>query len=83
MTQYVLAATEWLNFGGVFDFFRNLKRSYNRQQDIRHTMKELSALTDKELHDIGISRGDIWSIAHHDVDMKRSADVNRNLKGWV
>jgi uncharacterized protein YjiS (DUF1127 family) len=28
------------------------------------TMKELQALSDKELHDIGINRGEIYNIAH-------------------
>jgi hypothetical protein len=44
-------------------------------------VKELSRLTDYELNDIGIARGDIYSIAKGDTDMKRS--VNQNLKGWV
>lgn len=39
----------------------------------RKTIKELSALSDKELNDIGISRGDIWSIANNRTDDLRSA----------
>lgn len=83
MTQYVLAATEWLNFSGLLDFFRSLKRSYQHSQKVRQTINELSALTDKELNDIGISRGDIWAIAHEDASFKRFADTNKNLQGWV
>lgn len=31
---------------------------------IKQTIKELNALSDKELNDIGINRGEIWAIAH-------------------
>lgn len=37
---------------------------------IRNTIRELQTLTDNELRDIGISRGDIYSIAHQDMLMK-------------
>ena len=83
MTQYVLAATEWLNFSGVVDFFRNINRSLEHRAKVNATIKELSKLTDRELNDIGISRGDIWSIAHEDASFKRYADTNKNLQGWV
>lgn len=37
----------------------------------RSTIIELSKLSDRELKDIGISRGDIYSIAYDNFDMKR------------
>lgn len=82
MTHYVLTASEWLNFGGVFDYFRNLKRRYNTHKNIRNTIDELSRLSNSELNDIGLTRGDIWSVAHeaHYDDLVKS---NKNLKGWV
>lgn len=83
MTQYVLAAANWLDFRGVVDFFRKINRSLERRAQINSTIKELSKLSDRELNDIGISRGDIWSIAHEDVSFKRFADTNSNLRGWV
>ena len=85
MTQYVLVATSWLNIEGVMSFFRELKRSYNRNSEIRITVKELSKLSDRELNDIGIARGDIYSIAREDADFKRFANTktNNNLEGWV
>lgn len=84
MTHYVLAASEWLNFGGVMDFFRNLKRNYELNKNIRATIKELNALTDKELNDIGLTRGDIWSVAHESyLDNQDKVEYNRNLKGWI
>ena len=44
---------------------------------IKSTEKELRKLSDKELNDIGINRGDIYSIARMD------GDINPNLKGHV
>ena len=64
MTQYVLAASEWLNFSGLVDWFRSVKRNLAHQAKVNATIKELSALSDKELRDIGLSRCDIWSVAH-------------------
>ena len=85
MAQYVLVATSWLNIEGVMSFFRELKRSYDRNSEIRTTVKELSKLSDRELNDIGIARGDIYSIAREDADFKRFANTktNNNLEGWV
>jgi uncharacterized protein YjiS (DUF1127 family) len=42
----------------------DIEKMRERQRAIRATIKELSALTDKELHDIGISRGEIYDIAN-------------------
>ena len=83
MTQYVLTATEWLNFAGVVNFFHNINRSLAYRSRVNATIKELNKLSDRELNDIGIARGDIWSIAHEDASFKRFADTNSNLKGWV
>jgi hypothetical protein len=54
-------------------------------------MRELCSLTDAELNDIGITRGDIRYIAYHpaEQDSHRHAGEqanypsNNNLKGWV
>ena len=85
MTQYVLAAASWLDFGGIADFFRDLNKKLENRARINSTIKELSKLSDRELNDIGIARGDIWSIAHDDMDYARTAKLeeNNNLKGWV
>lgn len=83
MTQAILAAGNALHIHALLDFFRDLKRSYNKRQKINATIKELSKLTDHELNDIGIARGDIWAIAHEDKSFKRFTDTNENLKGWV
>jgi hypothetical protein len=46
------------------------------------TVKELSALSDRELNDMGLTRGDIYSVAHGTADLKKVRE-NANLKGWV
>ena len=75
------------NSFAVWNFLRrqvsDLYQSYKQNQQIRSTINELSRLTDHELNDIGIARGDIWAIANEDVSFKRFADTNKNLKGWV
>ena len=75
----------------IIAFVKNVKAAVAYRASVNATIKELSALSNKELNDIGIARGDIWSIAHdtyiapkkltaRDIQEKR---VNDNLKGWV
>lgn len=82
MTQYVLVATEWLNFSGLFAWFKELRTNYKHTKEVSNTIKELSALSDSELRDIGLSRGDIWSVAH-EAHFDNQTPSNNNLKGWV
>lgn len=67
------------------NFFKKVINNYHQAKAIRKTEDELRKLTDKELNDIGISRGDIYAIARQDIEMKRSADIpfNPNLRGFV
>ena len=74
------------------NFLRKIVNNWRKDSQIRQTIKELHALTDAELNDIGIGRGDIRSIARGDSDMKLSSrivyndkvlPVNANMKGWV
>ena len=67
-------------------FLRKLVNNYYQAKAIKQTENELRKLTDKELNDIGISRGDIYSIARQDADLKRAnVDVpfNPNMRGFV
>jgi uncharacterized protein YjiS (DUF1127 family) len=69
---------------GLANWFKNLANELQRRRNIKHTIKQLSALSNHDLNDIGIARGDIWHIAHTSFPKgKTVADVNRNLKGWV
>ena len=74
------------------NFLRKIVSNWRKNSHVRQTIRELRALTDAELNDIGIGRGDIVSIARGDSDMKLSSrivyndkvlPVNANMKGWV
>lgn len=67
---------------GLFDILRDIKTNYVRHRNIQITKKELHNLTDRELWDIGISRGEIHDIAVNSFP-KVNAEENDNLKGWV
>ena len=79
MTQHILTLNSYLlrPIEGLLDLIKTLTASLKRRKIYNATVKELSRLTDAELNDIGLNRGDIRSIARADVDM------NPNLKGWV
>lgn len=69
MTHYVLTAANWLDFSGLTNRIRDIKKSYNQHKAFKETVHELSKLSDSELRDIGLSRCDIYSIAmekHYD-----------------
>jgi len=40
-----------------------LRDAYRRRRTVRNTINELSRLSDRELNDIGISRGQIGEVA--------------------
>jgi uncharacterized protein YjiS (DUF1127 family) len=70
----------------IHSFLTKLINDYQEAKAIRQTENELRKLTDKELNDIGIARGDIYSIARQDADLKRAnvnAPFNPNLRGFV
>ena len=93
MTQHILTVSSYL-LNPISEFLNSissvsnrLASSYKEARGARETIKELQALTDLELNDIGIARGDIYYIAHN---IKEANDVrypktssNDNLKGWV
>ena len=85
MAHYVLEASSWIQdaIEGYRDLRRSMKQRAERRASYNRTYKELSQLTNFELNDIGISRGDIHSIASGDTSMKRGVEANKNLKGWV
>jgi uncharacterized protein YjiS (DUF1127 family) len=53
---------------------------YKRRAAAKQAMRELNSLSNRELNDIGISRGDIYSVIHGSEDMIRT---NENMRGWV
>tara|TARA_B100002019_G_scaffold276744_1_gene275870 strand:+ start:9809 stop:10033 length:225 start_codon:yes stop_codon:yes gene_type:complete len=66
-------------FAWPFRWLRILAVKAQAAKAARATVAELRALTDYELNDIGISRGQIRHLAQEHYD----EIVNANLKGWV
>lgn len=58
------------------NFLLKLVNDYRQSREINETIRELQKLTNKELNDIGLSRGDIYHVAHE-------SHTNKNLRGWV
>ena len=84
MTTIVANTFEIIGLDGIANWFKKLNAELQRRRNIKDTIKQLSALTNHELNDIGVARGDIWHIAHTSFPKgKTVADVNRNLDGWV
>lgn len=84
MTTLIMNTANTFGMTGLANWFKNLANELQRRRNIKDTIKQLSALTNHELNDIGIARGDIWHIAHTSFPKGNTvADVNRNLKGWV
>lgn len=63
MTTLILAADR-IGLTSLADWFKRLAARLVHQSKVNATIKELSALSDAELRDIGLNRGDIYSIAH-------------------
>ena len=80
MTTLIMAA-DTIGLTGLASWFTKINAKLAYRAQVRQTIKDLSRLTDYELNDIGIARGDIRNIAYGDRTLNRS--VNHNLKGWV
>jgi uncharacterized protein YjiS (DUF1127 family) len=66
MTALVANTTNWLGFAS---WWNNYTKAKAQHRAYRETVAELSRLSDAELRDIGLHRGDIHSIAmetHYD-----------------
>ena len=70
MTQLILIQANFLQnaIRALLDLFKDANSSRKEMSTARKTIKELNKLTDKDLLDIGICRGDIWSVAHNKTD---------------
>jgi len=53
----------------------DLRTKYRKHREAVKAVKELRALTDHQLNDMGLTRGEIYDVVHN--------GINRNLKGWV
>jgi uncharacterized protein YjiS (DUF1127 family) len=75
MTQAILAAHSYSTRAVevLIEAFRTFRQYRLNRKVIKETEKELGRLTDYELADIGLSRGEIYHVARS----------NENLRGWV
>jgi uncharacterized protein YjiS (DUF1127 family) len=84
MTTLVANTFETIGLDGIANWFKKLGAVIQRRREIKTTIRQLSALSNRELNDMGISRGDIYGIAHGTFHREYSdTKVNRNLNGWV
>jgi len=67
----------------IVTFIESLAQRISKAKERRKTFYTLHKLTDRELNDIGISRGDIRSIANETFEDYRFTKVNPNLEGSV
>lgn len=74
----------WLKVSNLIDSFSfvKAKTELRSQRKYRETYKTLDQLSDRDLRDIGITRGDIHHIAY-EASYGENDKTNSNLKGWV
>ena len=77
MTHTILTIQNYLlnPVSELLTLIGNLKFKYLNHREQRSAVKELRALTDRQLNDMGITRGEIHDVVYN--------GVNRNLKDWV
>ena len=70
MNQLIILQANYLQkaISALFDLFKDLKSSRKEISEARKTIRELNRLSDADLLDIGLCRGDIWNVAHHKTD---------------
>ena len=75
MNQLILTQANFLQkaISGLFDLFKDVKTTRKDISEAKRTLRELSKLTDADLLDIGLCRGDIRNVAYgkHDPSMRR------------
>jgi uncharacterized protein YjiS (DUF1127 family) len=73
MTQLILTQANFLQSGitALINLIKDLRSSRKDISEARKTMRMLNSLSDKDLNDIGLCRGDIWNVAHHKHDNTR------------
>lgn len=60
-----------LGLPSVAGWFKKISAAYKHNREVQKTISQLSRLSDRELNDMGISRGDIYAIAHGDTTHHR------------
>jgi len=81
MTSITMTADK-IGLTGLANWYKKLATQYKRHRLAQITIKELSRLSDRELNDMGLARGDIYSVAYGSSDHVRAV-INKNLEGWI
>lgn len=55
ISEYTYSIVKWIE---------EFSQEYKKARDTSSTIKELSVLSDKQLRDIGLTRGEIYDVAH-------------------
>ena len=62
MTALIITADK-IGLHSVAEWFKKLQQNYKNARLANQTIKELSRLSDHELRDLGIARGEIYELA--------------------
>ena len=70
MTQHILAQANILQnaIKAFMELLKDFSSSRKEISEAKKTIFELNKLSDADLTDIGLCRGDIWNVAHHKHD---------------
>ena len=70
MTHHVLAQANILQnaIKALIELLKDFSSTRKEISEAKQTIRELNKLSDADLTDIGLCRGDIWSVAHHKHD---------------
>jgi uncharacterized protein YjiS (DUF1127 family) len=75
MTQLILIQANFLQnaIRALLDLFKDIKSTRKETSEAKKTISELSKLSDADLRDIGLTRGDIRGVAYktHDATTLR------------
>ena len=84
MTQAILTAHNYSTraIESIIEAFRTFKQHRSERKVIKATERELGKLSDYDLADIGLTRGDIYTVARRKSTIA-NARTNNNLRGWV
>ena len=84
MTQAILTAHSYSTRAVelIIEALKSIYKYRIERKAIRETEKALSKLSDYDLADIGISRGEIYDLARSKSAIEH-VKVNSNLQGWV
>jgi len=84
MTQAILVAHSYSTkaIELIIDTLKSLYNNRIERKAIRDTEKALSRLSDYDLADIGLCRGDIYHVSRKKETIA-NCKVNNNLRGWV